>query len=110
MVAFVIILVGMFALLQSVNIATEHNLKNQQRDEVVRVADDIMNDMRAHAFGSTFTVMTTVPSRMSAMNRTYSVRRIVTSVGSSERYQVAVRWRYKDYSASHGIVTVRGPQ
>jgi len=110
MVAFSIILVGLLALLQSVNLAIEYNLKNQQRDEVVRVAEDVMSDMRTQSFGTTFNLYTTVPSRMRSMNRRYSVRRTVTAVGSSKQYVVDVRWAYKNYSATHSIVTVRGVQ
>jgi len=110
-VALVILMIGMMALLQSVNIAFEHNLRNQQRDEVVRVASDIMNGMRAQTFGTTFNAFTTVPSKMLQMNRTYTVVRSVTTMASgSQQYQVNVRWAYKGYTTNHAIVTVRGVQ
>lgn len=116
MVAFTIILVGLLALLQTVNLAIEYNLKNQQRDEVVRVAEDIMNGMRTQPFYSPpsnnlpFSNYTTVPSKMRAMTGRYAVRRTTTAVGSSRQYVVQVRWAYKNYSATHSIVTVRGAQ
>ena len=40
MVAMVITLVGLLGLLQSVNLATEHNIKNALRDEAVQVGED----------------------------------------------------------------------
>ncbi len=112
MVATVIMLVGLLALLQSVNLALEHNLKNQQREEVTRVAEDIMNGMRSQPFGTIFTLYTTVPSKMRMMNRQYTVRRRATPPmpASFQQYQVDVRWAYKNYSTTHSIVTVRGVQ
>jgi type IV pilus assembly protein PilV len=43
MVAMLITLVGLVGLLQSVNIAMEHNLRNQLRDEAVAVGEKIMS-------------------------------------------------------------------
>jgi hypothetical protein len=108
MVAFVIVLVGMLALLQSVNIAFEHNMKNQLRGESTQVAEDIMRGMRSQPLGTLFNDYTTVPSNMRMSNRKYTVRRQRAVVGSSEKYQVDVRWAYKNYSATHSIVSVRG--
>lgn len=108
MVAMVIMLVGMLGLLQSVNLALEHNIRNQQRDEATRVAEDVMRGMRAAPFGTAFNLYTTIPSSQQQANRRFTVRRRVTAVSSSERYQVDVRWAYKNYSASHSIVSVRG--
>jgi type IV pilus assembly protein PilV len=111
MVAFAIILVGLLALLQTVNLAIDYNLKNQQRDEVVRVAEDVMNGMRDQPYGTTFNLYTTVPSKMRAMAARYTVRRETKAAGaSSQQYVVQVKWAYKNYSATHSIITVRGVQ
>jgi len=116
-VAFAILLIGILALLQSVNIAFEHNLKNQQRDEVVRVADDIMHAMIAQPFAATFNSVTTVNSKMLNMSRRYTVFRRVTDLPLnpegqlvSKQYEVRVRWAYKNISSNHAIVKVRGVQ
>lgn len=107
--AMVIMLVGLLGLLQSVNIAMEYNLKNQMRNEVVRVAQDAMNDMRSRAFNSVSSKTTTVHSSLRNINRTYSVKRNVlfTGTSSSRKYQVDVRWKYKNVSTTHSVMSVR---
>ena len=54
LVSMVIMLVGLLGLLQTVNIAMEYNLKNQMRNEVVRIGDEIMNGMRTQPFDTVF--------------------------------------------------------
>jgi type IV pilus assembly protein PilV len=109
LVAMVIMMVGLLGLLQSVNIALEYNLKNQMRGEVVRVAQDAMNDMRSRAFDSVSSKTTTVPTSLRNINRTYTVRRSVYLTGSdvSRKYQVDVIWKYKNVSTTHSVMTVR---
>lgn len=111
MVAMVIMLIGLLGLLQSVNIATEYNLKNHIREEVTRVAESTMNDMRTSPIGTVFSPMTTAPSKIRNLSRGYVVRRRVNAMTSGSReYQVDVKWKYKNYTATHTIVSVRGPQ
>jgi type IV pilus assembly protein PilV len=109
LVAMVIMMVGLLGLLQSINIALEYNLKNQMRGEVVRVAQDAMNDMRSRAFDSVSSKTATVPSSFRNINRTYTVRRSVYLTGSdvSRKYQVDVIWKYKNVSTTHSVMTVR---
>lgn len=111
MVAMLIMLVGLLGLLQAVNIATDVNLKNHLRAEVTSIAENTMNDMRTSPFTATFTQLTTAPSKIRNTAKNYTVRRTVNamSTGSLE-YQVDVRWSYKNYSATHSIVSVRGVQ
>ena len=107
--AMVIMLVGLLGLLQSLNIAMEYNLKNQMRNEVVRVAQDSMNYMRSRPFDFVFTPTTSVTSSLRNINRTYSVKRTVlfTGTSSSRKYQVDVRWKYKNVSTTHSVMSVR---
>lgn len=109
LVAMVIMLVGLLGLLHSVNIAMEYNLKNQMRNEVVRVAQDAMNDMRSKSFDSVSSTITVVPSALRNINRTYSVKRSVISAGTdvSRKYQVDVKWKYKNISTTHSVMSVR---
>lgn len=107
--AMVIMLVGLLGLLQSVNIAMEYNLKNQMRNEVVRVAQDNMNDMRSRAFDSVSSTTIIVPTSLRNINRTYTVTRnvIATGTDASKRYQVDVTWMYKNVPTTHSVMTVR---
>lgn len=110
MVAIVIMLVGALGLLQALNVAMNQNIQNQRREEVVRVAEGVMHDMRSQPFGTVFNPTTTVPSKLRSSNITYAVARRVTNVTTNvtDRYQVDVKWVYRNYSARHTIVTIRG--
>jgi len=111
MVAFVIILIGLLGLLEGVNIALKQNFNNQQREEVVRVAERVMNEMRTQPFATVFNPITTIRSTLRAGKGTYRVVRTNQAMTSgSLQYNVDVRWKYGNYSATHSIVTVRGLQ
>lgn len=113
LVAMVIMLVGLLALLYSVQIAMEHNLKNQMRGEVVRVAEEAMSDMRSRPFDTVSSTTMLVPSKLRNINRSYTVRRTIeaipnpTTTVASRRYLVDVKWLYKNVSTTHSIVSVR---
>lgn len=111
MAAMVIMLVGLLGMLKSVTVALEYNLRNHQREEVVRVAEDIMNGMRTQPFAAVFTPTTTVSSKLRTGNGRYSVTRTVSAMSSgSKQYQVDVRSAFKNFSTTHSIVSVRGIQ
>lgn len=111
MAAMVIMLVGLLGMLKSVTVALEYNLKNHQREEVVRVAEDIMNGMRTQPFAAVFTPITTVSSKLRTGNGRYRVTRTVSAMSSgSKQYQVDVRSAFKNVSTTHSIVSVRGVQ
>lgn len=110
MVAILIMMVGVLGLLSTMSVAMKHNIENQRREEVIRVAEEIMNGMRSQPFDTVFNPITTVTSQLRSSPVTYGVIRHKTSVstGVTDRYQVDVRWAYKNYSALHTIVTIRG--
>ena len=114
LVAMAIMLVSLLGLLHSVNIAIEYNLKNQMRNEVVRVAQDAMNEMRSRAFDSVTTShVESVPTRLRNFNRTYGVTKTVINIPNpttaivSRKYQVDVKWAYKNVSTTHSVLSVR---
>ncbi len=113
MAAMLIMLVGLVGLLQTVNIAIEYNLKNQMRNEVVRIGDEAMSEMRARPFDAVSSVTTTVPSKLRNMKRAYTVRKTINAIPNptptvvSRQYQVDVRWAYKNVSTTHSVVSVR---
>lgn len=112
-VAMSIILISLLALLHSVNIAMEYNLKNQMRGEAVRVAEEAMSNMRSRAFDTVSAATMIIPSRLRNLNRSYTVKRSIvaipnpTSTVVSRQYQVDVKWLYKNVSTTHSIVSVR---
>jgi type IV pilus assembly protein PilV len=108
LVAILIMMVGLLGLLQSVNIALEYNLKNQMRNEVVRVAQDSMNLMRSMPYDATFSPITTIPTSLRNINRTYTVKRKRETVSdNSIKYYVDVVWAYKNISTTQSVMTVR---
>ncbi|MDD2539845.1 MAG: prepilin-type N-terminal cleavage/methylation domain-containing protein [Desulfuromonadaceae bacterium] len=108
LVAMVIVLVGLLGLLQSVNIAMEYNLKNQMRNEVGRIAQDAMNNMRTKAFDAVASETAPVTSSLNS-NIIYTVKRTVTPVGtgSSDTYKVDVKWAYKNITTTYSVMSVR---
>lgn len=114
MAAMVIMLVGLLGLLQAVNVALEHNLKNQMRNEVTRVAQDAMNEMRFKPFSSVkVTTTATVHTKLRNINRDYQVTKSVTDIPTatstitSRKYQVDVKWLYKNVSTTYSVASVR---
>jgi len=112
LVAMVIMLVGLLGLLESVNIAMEHNLKNQMRGEVVQVAEEAMNDMRSRPFDDVAAATMVIPSRLRNINRSYTVRRSIEYNNSaptvvSRKYVVNVKWVYKNTSTTYSVASVR---
>lgn len=112
MVAIVILMIGALGLLQVVATSYKTNMQNQRREDVNRVAEEVMTNMRAQPFEATFAAVTTVTSKIRGGATNYRVTRNVSDITAnvSKRYAVDVRWAYGNYSASHSIVTIRGKE
>ena len=112
LVAMGIMMVGLLGLLQSVNIAIEHNFRNQQRDEVVRIGEKVMNDMRGKPLGTVFSQFTSERSniRRGSTPKYYRVGRTVTTITANltEQYRVDVPYKYKNFSTNYSLVSLRG--
>ena len=113
LVAMSLLLIGLLGLLNSVEIAMEHNLKNQMRGEVVRIAEEAMSDMRSRPFDSVSAGTMVIPSKLRNIQRSYTVKRTIvaipnpTATVTSRQYLVDVKWLYKNVSTTHSIATVR---
>lgn len=107
LVAIVILLVGMLGLLQSVNIALEHNMLNQLRNEAVAVADEAMSRELAKPFdlvsttGGTGMSERTVQRRVLTGFKNYSVTRSGVDMDNSKQVTIDVRWHHKRTGYSH---------
>lgn len=110
--AMVIMLVGLLGLLHAVNIAMEHNLKNQMRNEVTLVAQDAMNEMRSRPFDAVSAVaVKNVATKLRNINRNYVVTKLREDIAgstNSAKYQVDVKWAFKNVSTTFSVATVRG--
>ena len=101
-VAILIMMVGMLGLLQAVNIATEHNMKNQLRDEAVQVGEKYMNIQRGKNFDllSSSYGIRYEPSKLRGSDKAYSVEMSVdelsdNTLAPSKQLNVTVSWTYK---------------
>lgn len=123
LVAMVVSLVGLLGLVQAMNYAAEMNLKNQQRDEAVQIAEDQMARFRDVPYGSAFSQLSTAtapdygkyvyaPKSVQSRVRSggsYTVIRTtnVTDADSRVDLGVRVRWKFKNSSTAHEVHSVR---
>jgi type IV pilus assembly protein PilV len=114
MVAILITLIGLVGLLQSLNIAMEHNLRNQLRDEAVAVGEKIMSFQKVRPFlqlsASHIPVLNSqirkgaVQYRMSCNANPWAT----TSPNTTETLiDVTVKWNYKGVPYRHEVRSMR---
>jgi type IV pilus assembly protein PilV len=110
-VAMLITLVGLMGLLQSVNIATEYNLKNELRDEAVMIGEEQLKTLMVMPFDAVkmhnFSASVKVPTRLRGADKKYIVTRSADVVGDSAEITVRVGWSYKNISSHHSVQTIR---
>jgi type IV pilus assembly protein PilV len=119
MVSLLILLVAMLGLLESVNLITRENIKDQMRDEAAQIAEDKMAEFRATPFGliTTNSPLTTahdyapqnVPSALRGFGKGYTVVRSATALASDKSVALGVRvsWSYNNVPITHELVSVR---
>lgn len=98
MVAIVIMMVGLLGLLQSINIATEYNLKNHLRDEGVFVGEKYLNELKGSGYDNilpTYPLLSTA-SKIRGTGKKLYVERSSTSLASdTKQLNIVVKWMYK---------------
>lgn len=107
-IALAILLIGMMALLDTVNLGLRTNYENQLRQEALLVADDEMNKLRNNTYAHVASGETTgfVPKKVYNGYTNYSVVTKVIPFGklsSSKSLDVEVRWRHKGKVYNHTI-------
>jgi type IV pilus assembly protein PilV len=109
MVAMLIMTVGLLGLLQSVMVAYEHNTRNKMREEALLVGEEQMNDLRgqSHDISTAYLNTTTAVRVVLGVNKKFSVTRQCQPMGTTNRLNVAVRWSFKNVSATHVIYTLK---
>ena len=108
LVAVVILMVGLLALLQTVNMALRYNLENHIRQEAVMIGDEQMISQKAKPFDLISTTSKTVGVQRRVYNGfvNYSVAKNNSSfgaAGTTKNIDVEVRWRFKNKPYSHSI-------
>ena len=110
MVAMLISLVSMFALLTSLDVAGDANLKNLRRDEAVQIAANRMVRFRAQPFdqiSSSYAPQQVYSKLRGAGASPYRVIKSSVALSpTSKLVNVRVRWLYKNMSTSHEVQSV----
>jgi type IV pilus assembly protein PilV len=108
MVAILIMMVGLLGLLTSVNVASEHNLKNHLRNEAVQIAGTAMSAQRIRHFDNLDAGVSSVPSLIRGGTKNYTVTRSINNLSAdSKEIIVEVDWTYKDVSFHHETHSIR---
>nr|WP_279342370.1 type II secretion system protein [Geotalea sp. SG265] len=103
MIAIIIMMVGLLGLLQSINVATEYNLKNHLRDEAVYVGEKYLNELKGRGFDNipSYLVISTA-SKIRGINKKLMVETNSSDISTdsygkplTKRLNVIVRWTYK---------------
>lgn len=118
LVAIVILMVGLLALLQTVNMAIDANGSNKKREGAVLLADQAMGRLRGTQYASVVTnslsgeypnLQKKSYAGLGFVN--YSVYNVVTALASNTKnVQVVVSWKEKGVRKSHALTTVMADQ
>jgi len=102
LVASVIMMVGLLGLLQSINIAMEHNIRNNMREEATRIGEREMNALRANPSDM---ALKRISSTMLPAKR-FIVTKTATPFSGSRELEVVVKWGYRNMSTQHRVKTI----
>lgn len=123
MVAIMILTVGMLGLLETLNVSIQQNMKNQFRDEAVRIGARSMTELRGKGFTAGFFGYSStsdgkfyatqfVPTTLRGAQKVFTVERSTSHLATdqfgptSEQLNVTVKWAFRNQSSVHRIVTV----
>ena len=104
--AMLIMTVGLLGLLQSVNVAYEHNARNRLRDEAVLLGEEQMNQWMRGYDAITTNSLATVTRSVTGVAKDFSVSRHFDAYGNSKKLTVAVGWKFQSFSTVQVIYTM----
>lgn len=116
MVAIMIMMVGMFGLLETLNASIQHNLKNQYRDEAVRIGARYMTELRGKRYAAYSSVYATksIPTAFKGAAKNFTVERSTQPLATdsdgptSQQLMVTVKWAFRNRTSVNRVVTVVG--
>lgn len=110
LVAMVILMVGLLALLQTINLAIVTNTQNEMRTQATAIAEERMAQRKSLPFDSISTGVKrsdSVPISMRSSFINYSAFYFGDKItDTSKRLNVGVRWHYKGNSYEHVVTTI----
>ncbi|MGA2150642.1 MAG: prepilin-type N-terminal cleavage/methylation domain-containing protein [Geobacteraceae bacterium] len=110
-VSILILVVGMLGLLGTINVAIQHNMMNQLRNEATRVADAEM----AREMGKGFNNVSTTPANFVRTRQfmlgsiNFQVNRAGNTLANSKWVSYTVTWGYKKAQYNTTISSVISP-
>ena len=107
MMSMLILTVGLLGLLQSIQIAYQHNAGNKMRDQAVLLAEEELASFRNR---SSFVPLhvETVQRPIAGAEKRFTVTRTSESIGGdTNRLTVAVRWTFRNATTRHEIYTLK---
>ena len=109
LMALLVMTVGLLGLLQSVNVAYEHNTRNRLREEALLVAEEQMNLFRRMTSnaGSAYSNRVSVVRVVAGRDKKFRVLRENLPMSSTRRLTVTVGWSFKNLSTTHTIYTLK---
>jgi type IV pilus assembly protein PilV len=117
MVAIIIMMVGLLALLQTVNLAIAHNNSNKLRNDAIAYADQAIGTERTRKYSDVIASITPIRHKSalgfvsysvvnSMSNLTATTHSLATDgIAGSKRLQATVSWHEKGVKKSHSITT-----
>lgn len=116
LVAMVILMVGLLALLQTINLAIVTNTQNEMRTQATAIAEERMAQRKSLPFDSISTGVQrsdNVPVSMrssfvnySAFYRGEDIPSLPGNPVTAKRLNVGVRWHFKGNSYEHVVTTI----
>jgi len=109
MVAILIMAIGMLGVLESINVSLQHNLKNELRNEAIRIGERYMAEFRGSNFDSLTDTYADVDvqTKSRAANKTYTVERSTEQLSAdARRVTVVVKWSFRNQDYQNRLVSV----
>lgn len=109
LVAIVILMVGLLALLQAINLSIATNLQSEMRTQGTLIGEDVMARIKALPFDNITATQKTVavPVSMRSSPVNFNVTKSVDDISSTtKRVNVAVRWSHRGNIYEHVVSSV----
>ena len=106
--AMLVMTIGLLGLLQSVNVAYEHNLRTKLREEALVVAEEQMYVLRGMPLSSSTPYLnrSTAVKVVAGAAKKFTITRECQPMTATKRLKVTVAWQFKDLSNTHSIYTL----
>ena len=101
LMAMLIMTVGLLGLLQSVNVAYEHNARNRFREESVLIAEENLNKLRLNSALSPITTFISAGTKFTVTRESAPIN------STANKLMVSVRWAFKNVTTTHQIYTIK---